>query len=62
MRALQHAINAEQVAVWQLLFAARERADGRMSQDDFDGFAIRYANAAHNRAITAREGKTNDAR
>ena len=55
--ALQHAVNAEQLAVWQLLFAARERADGRMSQDDLDGYAIRYANAAHNRSITIKESK-----
>lgn len=55
--AVQHAVNAEQLAVWQLLFAARERADGRMSQDDFDGYAIRYANAAHNRSIATKENK-----
>ena len=55
--ALQHAMNAEQLAIWQLLFAARERADGRMSQDDLDGYAIRYANAAHNRSNTLREQK-----
>ena len=55
--AVQHAVNAEQLAVWQLLFAARERADGRMSQDDLDGYAIRYANAAHNRSITIKESK-----
>ena len=54
---IQHAINAEQLAVWQLLFAARERADGRMTQDDFDGYAIRYATAAHNRSIVTRESK-----
>jgi hypothetical protein len=52
---LQHAVNAEQLAVWQLLFAARERADGRMSQDDLDGYAIRYAHAAHNRSIATKE-------
>lgn len=55
--AIQHAMNAEQLAIWQLLFAARERADGRMSQDDFDGFAIRYANAAHNRNVTIKGSK-----
>lgn len=55
--AVQHAVNAEQLAVWQLLFAARERADGRMSQDDLDGYAIRYANAAHNRSITIKESE-----
>lgn len=55
--AVQHAMNMEQLAVWQLLFAARERADGRMSQDDFDGYAIRYANAAHNRSIVTKESK-----
>lgn len=55
--AIQHAINAEQLAVWQLLFAARERADGRMTQDDFDGYAIRYATAAHNRSITIKGSK-----
>lgn len=54
---IQHAINAEQLAVWQLLFAARERADGRMTQDDFDGYAIRYATAAHNRSLTIKEQK-----
>ena len=55
--AVQHAMNMEQLAVWQLLFAARERADGHMSQDDFDGYAIRYANAAHNRSTVIKESK-----
>ena len=54
---LQHAVNVEQLAVWQLLFAARERADGRMTQDDFDGYAIRYAHAAYNRSIATKESK-----